>query len=102
MTVLTPVKKAFSIHWIVVWVEPNVHRDTKKSNKCASSGRKQFPIGVISGFCRDVDQICAILGFHAVKSLDGRITLRWTFRKWYVGAWTGLSWLRIGTGGGHV
>jgi len=23
------------------------------------------------------------------------------FRKWDVGTWTGSSWLRIGTGGGH-
>jgi len=34
--------------------------------------------------------------------LDGRIILRWTFRKWGVEAWTGLIWLRIGTGGGHL
>ena len=32
----------------------------------------------------------------------GRIILRWTFRKWDVGIWTGSSWLRIGTGGGHL
>jgi len=31
-----------------------------------------------------------------------RITLRWIFRKWDVGAWTGLIWLRIGTDGGHL
>jgi len=30
-----------------------------------------------------------------------RIILRWIFRKWDVGAWTGLIWLRIGTGGGN-
>ena len=30
--------------------------------------------------------------------VDGRIILRWIFRKWD-GAWTGLMWLRIGTGG---
>jgi hypothetical protein len=30
---------------------------------------------------------------------DGRI-LKWIFKKWDGGAWTGLSWLRIGTGGG--
>jgi len=34
--------------------------------------------------------------------VDGRITLRWIFRKWYVWIWTGSSWLRIGTGGGHL
>jgi len=30
---------------------------------------------------------------------DGRIILRWIFRKWKVVVGTGWSWLRIGTGG---
>jgi hypothetical protein len=30
--------------------------------------------------------------------VDGRIILRWNFRKWD-GVWTGLIWFRIGTGG---
>ena len=30
--------------------------------------------------------------------VDGRIILRWLFRKWNVGAWTGLIWIRKGTG----
>ena len=34
--------------------------------------------------------------------VDGRIILRWIFRNWAVGAWNGSSWLRIGTGSGHV
>ena len=34
--------------------------------------------------------------------VDGWIILRWNFRKWDVGFWTGSSWLRIGTGGGHL
>jgi len=34
--------------------------------------------------------------------VDGMIILRWIFRKWDVGLWTGSSWLRIGTGGGHL
>jgi len=34
--------------------------------------------------------------------VDGRIILRRIFKMWDVGAWTGLSWLRIGTGGGHL
>ena len=34
--------------------------------------------------------------------VDGRIILRWIFKKWDMGAWTGSSWLRIGTGGGHL
>jgi len=34
--------------------------------------------------------------------IDGRIILRWLLRKWEVGAWIRSSWLRIGTGGGHL
>ena len=34
--------------------------------------------------------------------VDGRIILRWIFRKWDMWVWTGSSWLRIGTGGGHL
>ena len=34
--------------------------------------------------------------------IDGRIILRGIFRMWYVWVWTGSSWLRIGTGGGHL
>jgi hypothetical protein len=34
--------------------------------------------------------------------VDGRIILRWIFGKWNVEAWTGLNWLRIGTGGGQL
>jgi len=32
--------------------------------------------------------------------VDGSIILRWIVTKWNVGVWTGLSWLRIGTGAG--
>ena len=34
--------------------------------------------------------------------LDGRIILRWIFRRWDEEMWTGSSWFRIGTGGGHL
>jgi hypothetical protein len=34
--------------------------------------------------------------------VDGIIILRWIFRKCGVGLWTGSSWLRVGTVGGHL
>jgi len=34
--------------------------------------------------------------------LDGWIILRYIFRKWNLRVWTGSTWLRIGTGGGHL
>ena len=36
------------------------------------------------------------------KGVDGRIILRWIFRKWDVVVWTGSSFLRIGTVGGNL
>ena len=34
--------------------------------------------------------------------VDGRTILRWIFRKWDVGVWTGSSWLRKGTCDVHL
>jgi len=36
------------------------------------------------------------------QGVDGRIIIGWIFKKWDVGVWTGSSWLRIGTGDGHL
>jgi hypothetical protein len=41
-------------------------------------------------------QVCNIL------YSNGRIILRWIFRKWEWVVGTGWSGLRIGTGGGHL
>ena len=35
-------------------------------------------------------------------SVDRRIILKWIFKRWDGEAWTGLIWLRIGTGGGRL
>jgi hypothetical protein len=36
------------------------------------------------------------------RDVDGRIILRWIFRKWEGFVGPGWNWLRIGTGGGHL
>jgi len=36
------------------------------------------------------------------KSTSGKKMTLAVFRKWHVGAWTGLIWLKIGTGVGHL
>jgi hypothetical protein len=34
--------------------------------------------------------------------VDGKIIIRQIFRKWDLGVWTGLSWLRLETGGRNL
>jgi hypothetical protein len=41
-------------------------------------------------------------GHWGDPDVDGRIILRWIFRKLEGIVGTGRSWLRIGTGGGHL
>jgi len=36
------------------------------------------------------------------QSVDGRMILRWIFRKRDLGIWAGSSWLRIRTSGGQL
>jgi len=38
----------------------------------------------------------------ACLGVDGWIILGWISRRWDVGIWTELGWLRIGTGGGRL
>jgi len=40
--------------------------------------------------------------FLGWPGVDGRIILRWIFRKLGVGLWTVSSWIRIETGRGHL
>ena len=55
-------------------------------------------------------QACTVFRWGNLKERDhlgdpgvgGRKILRWILWKWDVGVWTGSSWLRIGTGGGHL
>ena len=32
--------------------------------------------------------------------IDGKTILKWIFKKWNEGAWTGMIWLKTGTGVG--
>jgi len=58
-------------------------------------GRGEWYTGFWRGNLRERD-------YWGGPDADGRIILRWIFRKWDVGVWTGSSWPRIGTGGGHL
>jgi len=43
-----------------------------------------------------------VRGHLGDPGLDGRIILRWIFRRWNVGAWTCSGWFSIGTDVGHL
>jgi hypothetical protein len=58
-------------------------------------GRIEVCIGCWSGSLRG-------RGNWGDQDVDERIILRWIFRTWEGLVGTGRSWLRIGTGGGHL
>ena len=60
----------------------------------ACMGKGEGYLGFWLGNIRERDHL-------AEPGIDGRTIIRWIFRKWDVGVWTGSSWLRIRTGGGH-
>jgi len=83
-----------------LYSSPNIFRVIKSrrmgwAGYVARMGRGE----ACTGFCRGnlMDR-----NHWGDPGVDGMIILRWIFRKWCVGVWTGSSWLRIGTGGGHL
>ena len=63
---------------------------------CGAYGREERRIqGFLWGNLRERDHL-------GDPGVDGRIILRWIFRKWDVEVWTGTSWLRIETFGRHL
>jgi hypothetical protein len=61
----------------------------------ARLGRREVCIGFWWGNLRERDH-------WGDTGVGGRIILGWIFRKWNVGMWTGLGWLRIEKGGGQL
>jgi hypothetical protein len=58
----------------------------------ARMGEREVHTGFLWGYLRQGDHL-------GDPGVDVRIILKWIFKK-CDGAWTGVSWLRIGTGGG--
>jgi hypothetical protein len=58
-------------------------------------GRREAFLGFLWGNLRERDQ-------WEEPGIDGLVILGWIFRKWNVGVWIGLGWLRIETVGGQL
>ena len=58
-------------------------------------GRGEVYTGFWWGNLKEKDH----LGYPGV---DGRIILRWIFREWDMGVWTGSMWHAVGAGGGEL
>jgi len=81
-----------------LYSSPNIFRVIKSrrmrlAGHVARMGREEVYTGFWWGDMRERDHL-------GDPGVDGRIILRWIYKKWDVGVWTGSSWLRIGTGGG--
>jgi len=79
---------------------PNIVRVVKLrrmrwAGHVARMGRRETYTGFWWGNMRERDRL-------GDPGVDGKIILRWIFRKWDVGVRTGSSWLRIEKGGGHL
>jgi hypothetical protein len=68
-------------------------RRLRWAGNVARVGRRETCIGFWFGNLRGTDQ-------WRDPGVEGRIILRWIFRKRGVGVWIVLGWLRIETGGG--
>ena len=70
-------------------------RRMKWAGHVARMGRGEAYTGFWWGYLGDRDHL-------EDPDVDGRIILRWIFRKWFVVACAGSNWLRIGNVSGHL
>jgi len=77
----------------IVWLIKS--RRIRWAEYVAHQGERRDVYRVLVGKHEERDQL-------GDADIDGKIILRWIFRKWDVGVGNGSSWLRIGTGGRHL
>jgi hypothetical protein len=64
--------------------------------------RATGPFGDSRGLCRVLVGKPEGINHSEDPDIEGKIILRWIFRRWDAREYTGSVWLWIGTGGGHM
>ena len=83
-----------------LYCSPNIVRVTK-SRRMRWAGHVAR-MGEGKGVYRVLWENLRLRDHFGDRGVDGRLILRLIFRKWDVRLWTGSSWLRIETVGGHL
>ena len=76
-------------------VRVNKWRRMRGVGHVARLGKRRSVYRVLVGNLREINHLEG-------PGIVRRIILRWIFRKWDVGSWTGSIWFRIGTGLGNL
>jgi len=75
---------------------------SRKYFNCASKLADFHESSTVPAYYTVSRSICNCIDQWGYPDTDGRIILRWIFKKWEGVVGTGWSCLRIGTGGGHL
>ena len=87
--------KSSKVYFIIIYNCRSYREEWDARGMCNVWGKGGAYTGVWWGNLRERDHM-------EDSGVDGRIILRWIFRKGNAGAWTESSWRRIGTDGGHL
>jgi hypothetical protein len=71
-------------------------KTNKRGVACGTyRGQERYIRGCSGGYLREIDHLQDL-------GVDRRTISEWVFKKGVGVAWTGLLWLRLGTGGGRL
>ena len=88
-------KELYGLHSSAKIIQVSKSEKNEMGGACGTYGGEEGCIEYFGGNPRE-------RGTFEDPVVDGRIILRWSCKKWDVGAWIGSIWLRIRTDGEHL